>query len=68
MKQAGALEWSSDVSSVPSSSTADGDVALARRCGSGDQAACEQLVDQYQRMVYALGESSPFLVETLRGS
>ena len=55
MKQAGALEWSSDVSSVPSSSTADGDVALARRCGSGDQAACEQLVDQYQRMVYALG-------------
>ena len=55
MKQAGALEWSSDVSAVRCSSTIDGDIALARRCGSGDEVACQQLVDQYQRMVHALG-------------
>lgn len=53
VKQAGTLEWSSDASSV--SPKNDEDVALARRCGSGDQAACQQLVDEYQRMVYALG-------------
>ena len=56
VKQGDTLEWSA-VSAAPSSSTtADaGDVALARLCGSGDAAACEYLVDQYQQMVYALG-------------
>ena len=48
MKQARALGWS-DVAAK------DGDIALARRCALGDEAACRQLVDAYQQMVYALG-------------
>ena len=55
VKQAGALEWSSEVPSVSASPGTVGDALLARRCGSGDQTACQELVDQYQRMVYALG-------------
>jgi len=48
VKQGDTLDWSA-VSAAPSASTtADADVALARLCGSGDAAACEYLVDQYQ--------------------
>ena len=48
MKQARAIGWS-DVAAR------DGDIALARQCAAGDEAACRHLVDAHQQMVYALG-------------
>ena len=48
MKQARAIGWS-DVAAR------DSDIALARQCADGDEAACRQLVDAHQQMVYALG-------------
>lgn len=48
MKQARVIGWS-DVAAR------DGDIALATQCAAGDEAACRQLVDAHQQMVYALG-------------
>jgi len=49
VKEARAINLSPDVA------RGDGDVVLAGRCAAGDQVACQELVDEHQRMVYALG-------------
>ncbi len=51
MKEAHAVGWPSDVAAR----TDNGEVALAQRCADGDQDACRALVEEHQRMVFALG-------------
>ena len=51
MKEAQAIGWPSEVTARTDRS----DVTLAQQCAEGDQEACRALVEEHQRMVYALG-------------
>ena len=50
VKNAGAIGWS-DVDTA--------EAALIERCTTGDEAACADLVNTHQRMVYASSERYP---------